>query len=145
MKFIIDTVNKLVAFANRIPVCIFELTMRIAVGNVFWRSGHVKIASWESTVGLFRDEYKVPLLPPEIAAKMATVCELGMPVFLVLGLGTRFAAAVLFGMTAVIQLFVYPDTWPDNILWASILGYLIARGAGALSLDYLIAKKFGQK
>jgi putative oxidoreductase len=142
IKTIIDLVRYCIVLANRIPVCIFEFLMRVAVGAAFFRSGLVKIQSWDSTIGLFRDEYKVPALPPELAAYMATTCELTMPVLLLLGFGTRFAAAAMMAQALVIQIFVYPENWPDHILWISILGYLIARGAGKLSVDYLIAQRF---
>ena len=142
MGFIVKTVRSLIEIANRIPVSLFEFLMRVAVGTAFFRSGLVKIQSWDSTIGLFRDEYKVPVLPPEIAAYMATACELTAPVMLLFGFGTRFAAAAMFCQAMVIQTFVYPESWPDHILWLGILGYLISRGAGKLSLDYLIARKF---
>jgi putative oxidoreductase len=143
MDKIVQLIKCLIGIANRIPVSIFELMMRIAVGTAFFRAGLVKIASWQSTLGLFRDEYKVPVLPPELAAYMATACELTAPVLLLFGFGTRFAAAAMLMQTAVIQIFVYPENWPDHILWTSILGYLLVRGAGKLSCDSLIAGKFG--
>ncbi len=144
MTSIINLIRCIIALLNRFPVFIFEFMMRIAVGAAFFRSGLVKIKSWDSTVGLFRDEYQVPLLPPQLAAYMAATCELTMPVLLLFGLASRFAALVLLGMTCVIQVFVYPENWPDHILWASILGYLAVRGPGKLSLDYLVARKFNQ-
>ncbi|MDP9127264.1 MAG: DoxX family protein [Pseudomonadota bacterium] len=142
MNFVVQSVRKLIALADRLPVSVFEFIMRLAVGTAFFRSGLVKIQSWDTTLALFRDEYKVPVVPYELAAYMATACELTMPVLLLVGLGTRFAAAAMFLQAAVIQLFVYPENWPDHILWLGILGYLIARGAGKLSLDYLIARRF---
>jgi putative oxidoreductase len=143
MDKIIGLINCLIGAANRIPVSIFEFMMRIAVGAAFFRAGLVKSQSWQSTVDLFRDEYKVPVLPPELAAYMATACELTAPVLLLFGFGTRFAATAMLVQTAVIQVFVYPENWPDHILWASIVGYLLVRGAGKLSCDNLIAQKYG--
>jgi putative oxidoreductase len=93
-------------------------------------------------VKLFEDEYKVPVLPPEIAARLAMFNELTWPIFLFLGLATRFATLPLLGMIAVIQIFVYPNAWPDHVLWGGILLFLLTRGPGALSLDYLIGKYF---
>lgn len=93
----------------------------------------------ELTVALFRDEYKVPILPPELAALLATWAEHLFPVLLVLGLGTRFAALGLLAMTAVIQLFVYPGAWPTHGSWAAVLLYLAARGPGRISLDHRLA------
>ena len=88
---------------------------------------------------LFRDEYPVPLLPPEIAAPIATATELSMPVLLVLGLFTRLATLPLLGMIVVIQLFVYPDSWAEHLNWIALLLLILTRGPGAISLDRLIA------
>jgi putative oxidoreductase len=120
---------------------VLVLGFRVGVAMVFWKSGLTKIASWDSTVALFDMEYMVPILPAAFAAVLATVTELGCSALLVLGLGTRFAAAALLGMTFVIQVFVYPEHWTDHLLWASILAYLVTRGAGALSLDHLIGRR----
>ncbi|HEX5047047.1 MAG TPA: DoxX family protein [Gammaproteobacteria bacterium] len=128
------------AWLERFPLPIIQLAMRIAVGAAFFRSGLLKIGSWEFAVQLFRDEYKVPLLDPVIAAKIATAVELGVPWFLFLGLATRVATLPLLGMIAVIQIFVYPNAWSDHLLWASILVFLLTRGPGALSVDYLVAR-----
>jgi putative oxidoreductase len=80
----------------------------------------------------------VPLLPPEIAANLALAIEVTAPVLLVLGLLTRAAALVLLGMTAVIEIFVYPQAWPTHIQWAAMLLVLLCRGPGWLSLDHLV-------
>ena len=103
-----------------------------------------KLTNWNTTLSLFTDDYKVPLLPPEIAAYMATSIELTTPVLLVLGLFTRPAALVLLGMVAVIEIFVYPQAWPTHIQWAAMLFILLTRGAGALSIDHLIWHRFGK-
>jgi len=89
---------------------------------------------------LFRDEYQVPLLDPVTAARIATAAELGLPVFLALGLGTRIAALPLLAMVAVIQIFVFPNAWSDHLIWASILLLLVTRGPGEISVDSLIAR-----
>ena len=104
------------ATLGRVPQSLFTLAFRIAVGAVFFKSGLVKIQSWESTVGLFRDEYALPLLPPAVAAYLGTTAELVCPVLVVLGLFARLGAAALFGMTLVIQILVYPakDSRQDN-------------------------------
>ncbi|HEY6920178.1 MAG TPA: DoxX family protein, partial [Methyloceanibacter sp.] len=105
--------------AERIPYSLVALVARFAVASVFWRSGevdgffHIKY----NTFYLFREEYKVPLLPPDVAAYMATTAEHVFPVLLIIGLASRLSALGLMVMTAVIQLFVYPDGWPDHILW----------------------------
>ena len=100
----------------------------------------VKASSWESTIALFRDEYRVPVLSPELAAALATTFELGCSTMLILGLGTRLATLPLLGMIATIQLFVYPSAWPEHLVWGSILLFLLTRGPGAISLDHLIAR-----
>jgi putative oxidoreductase len=129
------------AKVERFPLSIIQLAMRIGVGAAFFRSGLLKVSSWEFAVQLFRDEYKVPLLDPVLAAQLATLVELGVPLFLFAGLATRAAALPLLGMIAVIQIFVYPNAWSDHLLWGSILVFLLTRGPGAISLDYFIARK----
>jgi putative oxidoreductase len=119
------------------------LPLRFAVATVFWNSAMAKLANWDTTLALFSDEYQLPLMPPEIAAYMAVTIELTMPVFLALGLMTRFAAFVLLGMTTVIEIFVYPWAWPTHIQWAAMLLVLLCRGAGALSLDHLLWRRLG--
>ncbi len=134
-----------VAVLERFPTSLLSLAFRVAVATVFFRSGLTKIASWDATVALFDMEYMLPFIPAELGAYLAATLELAAPVLLVLGLLTRPAAAALLGMTTVIQLFVYPENWPDHILWASILLYLVMRGAGAISVDHLIARWFSQR
>ena len=101
-----------------------------------------KVEGWltvtDGTYTLFRDEYKLPLIPVEIAAHAAVWAEHLFPLLLVLGLFTRLSALALLGMTLVIQLFVYPDAWPTHLSWAGLLLYLVGRGAGTLSLDRLL-------
>jgi putative oxidoreductase len=115
------------------------LVDRVAIGAIFFLSGRTKVDGLlsvnESAVTLFREEYKLPLLPPEWAAHLAAYAEHLFPILLVLGLCTRLSALALLGMTAVIQIFVYPDAWPTHLSWAGLLLYLAARGAGPLSLD----------
>jgi putative oxidoreductase len=144
-SFLTDRVATLFDRLDRIPTSVLALFFRVAVAFVFWRSGMSKIASWDATVALFDMEYMLPFVPAELGAYMATAIELTCPLLLILGLATRPAAAVLLGMTLVIQLFVYPENWPDHILWGSILAYLVARGAGAVSLDHLIARAVGRR
>lgn len=127
------------ALLEKFPTSILALAFRLAVAVVFFRSGLTKIASWDATVALFDMEYMVPILPAAFAAYLATATELGASALVACGLFTRFAAAALLGMTLVIQLFVYPENWPDHLLWGSILAYLVTRGPGALSIDHLIA------
>jgi putative oxidoreductase len=129
------------ALAELIPHSLVALVSRFAIASVFWRSGQTKVQGFhirEETFDLFREEYKVPLLPPDVAAYMSTIAEHVFPVLLVLGLASRLSATGLLFMTMVIQLFVYPSGWPDHILWISILLTIIARGPGAISLDHLL-------
>jgi putative oxidoreductase len=123
---------------GRFPLTLVQLMARVAVAAVFWNSGQTKIASWDITVALFAEEYRVPLLPPEIAAYLATTAELTCPVLLLFGFGGRFGAAALLGMTLVIQTFVYPENWVEHLTWATMLLFLLTRGSGAISLDRLI-------
>ena len=125
---------------DRVPVAVCHLLFRLAIAGVFFRAGLTKLASWETTVQLFRDEYKVPVFSPDVAAALATTFELGCPLLLVAGLATRLATIPLLGMIAVIQLFVYPSAWPEHLTWASILLFLLMRGPGPLSIDRLIAR-----
>ena len=132
----------LVALVGRVPLSLHQLLFRIAIAGVFLRAGLTKISSWESTVALFADEYKVPVLAPHLAAAMAATFEVGCSTLLLVGLGTRLAALPLIGMVMTIQLFVYPQAWSEHLVWGSILLMLLTRGGGAISLDHLIARRF---
>jgi len=127
---------------ERVPLSLIQLAMRIGVGAVFFNAGLLKYNSWEFTVKLFEDEYKVPLLDPAVAARLAMVQELTLPVLLFLGLATRAATVPLLGMIAVIQTFVYPNAWTEHLVWSSILVFLLTRGPGILSLDHLVDRYF---
>jgi len=129
---------RLRSLLESVPYSALAIPLRLAVATVFWNSGMTKLASWDTTLQLFADEYRVPLLPPELAAYMASSIELTTPVLLVLGLLTRPAAFVLLGMTTVIEIFVYPQAWPTHIQWAAMLLILLCRGPGRFSLDHLI-------
>lgn len=132
--------------AGRFPLSLIEFGMRLAVGATFFRSGMNKVESFDTAITLFREEYRLPFLPPELAAYLGTAVELGAPVLLVLGLFARLGAAAMLAMTLVIQFLVYPANWPEHLMWASILAYVLSRGPGALSIDRLIAfNLFGRK
>lgn len=137
------TVGRMLRWFDRIPYALLAFPLRIAVATVFWNSAMAKLANWDTTISLFTDDYKVPLLTPEVAAYMAMTIELITPVLLVLGLFTRPAALVLLGMTSVIEIFVYPQAWPTHIQWAAMLLVLLSRGAGAWSIDHLLWRRFG--
>jgi putative oxidoreductase len=136
---LIHAIERARAALEATPLSIAQLLARLGVGAVFFKSGMTKIASWEFTLMLFRDEYRVPLLPAETAALLATATELSMPVLLALGLFARLATLPLLGMVLVIQLFVYPQSWAEHLTWAALLLLILTRGPGAVSLDRLIA------
>ena len=124
-----------IAWLDRFPLAILQLMMRIGVGAVYWNAGLTKIASWQTTVVLFRDEYRVPLLPPELAAYMATAVELSCPILLFLGLAARLATLPMLAQALVIQVFVYPEDWIEHLTWTSMLLVILTRGPGAISVD----------
>lgn len=121
------------------------LMARFSIAAIFFQSGRTKVEGFltitDSTYQLFQDEYKIPLVPPEIAAHMAAYAETFFPVLLVLGLATRLSALALLGMTTVIEVFVYPDAWPTHLSWAALLIYLVARGGGKWSTDRALGIK----
>jgi len=129
------------------PDGLIVLMARVGLGSFFVRAGLTKINSdfslSDSALYLFREEYKVPLLPPEIAAYMATSTELILGSLLIIGLATRLSALGLLCMTAVIEIFIYPASWPDHLLWAAALVLILARGPGWLAADRGICKLMG--
>lgn len=149
MTFLSSLVHRLIA-----------LLARGSMAAVFWSSGQTKVQGFvvnlltgevhlgwprlsDSVVDLFRDEYKLPWVPPEIAATMAATAEHVFPLLLLIGLGTRLSALALLGMTMVIEVFVYPDAYPTHGTWAAIFLYLMARGPGAWSVDHWLAGRYG--
>jgi len=136
-------VAMIVARLGRFPLAVHQLLFRLAIAGVFLKAGLVKVASWESTVALFRDEYKVPVFPPEVAAVLASSVELGCSALLVLGLASRLATLPLLGMIVTIQFFVYPEAWSEHLVWGSILIFLLTRGPGFISIDRLIGLERG--
>jgi putative oxidoreductase len=126
------------AWLEAVPYCVLAIPLRFGVAWIFWSSAQVKLINWQRTLDLFADEYRVPILPPELAANMSLAIEIACPVLLVLGLLTRFAVAALLGMTAVIQIFVYPDAWPTHLQWSAMMLVLLCRGAGTLSVDHFL-------
>ena len=129
------------AAARLLPSSLLLLVQRLGIAAVFFMSGRTKVDGLltvnDTAFELFRTDYALPLVKPEIAAYAATYSEHLFPLLLVLGLFTRLSALALLGMTLVIQIFVYPDAWPTHLSWAALLIYLVARGGGALSLDRL--------
>jgi putative oxidoreductase len=139
---LLDSVNGLL---SAIPLSILSILARLSLAVVFWRSARTKVADGtlltlsDNAVWLFREEYKLPLLPPELAAHMALLAEHALPALLLIGLASRLAALGLLVMTLVIQLFVYPDAYPVHGPWAVCALVVMVHGAGVFSLDHLLA------
>lgn len=131
-------------FTRLVPQSLQLLVARFGIATIFFLSGRSKVQGLltlkPGTYDLFQYEYALPLLPPDLAAQMATYAEHLLPIMLVLGLLTRPAALGLLGMTAVIEIFVYPAAWPTHLSWAAILLPLIAYGGGTFSLDHLFQR-----
>lgn len=138
----ISIIRNLNEFFNRIPDDLVALALRIFPAMVFLLSGRTKVEGLfsikDSTWYLFENEYALPLIPSDIAAVLATTAEHVLPILLILGMFTRFSAFGLMCMTAVIQIFVYPDAWATHGLWAAALLAVVARGPGNISLDRLL-------
>jgi putative oxidoreductase len=128
-----DRLNRLIGHS------LLALIARFSIAALFFMSGRTKVTGFltitDGTYELFRDEYKIPLIPPDIAAHMAAYSEHLFSLLLVLGLFTRFSALALLGMTSVIEIFVYPDAWPTHLSWAGLMLYMVGRGGGVFSLD----------
>ncbi len=118
---------------------VLALVARLGAAAIFFQSGRTKVDGLlhikDSTYSLFETEYHVPLLSPDVAAHAATYSEHLFSILLAVGLFTRLSALAFLGMTAVIEIFVYPDAWPTHLSWAGLLLFLIARGGGRFSLD----------
>jgi putative oxidoreductase len=153
-KILLTTLDRVEDVMQTVPAWLIALLARIAVANTFWSSVQTKISGWDflgqswqfwnlsqSTFYLFAGEYTVPLLPPNIAAYLATFGEFFLSITLLSGLLTRLSAAGLLCMTAVIQIFVYPDAWGVHIFWAACLLFLIKSGGGAVSMDHFLRRK----
>ena len=154
MKNFIKKISTMVTgCGNKVPDELISLSARLAIATVFWKSAQTKISGWsfleqswqffnlnQTTFFLFKHEYKVPLLPSDMAAYMAKSAEFFLSLAIALGLFTRLSALGLLAMTMVIQIFVYPNAWSVHILWAVALLYLFKQGGGKLSVDYLYLK-----
>jgi putative oxidoreductase len=150
-------IGEVIKRLNHLPLWPVQLLGRFSIAAVFWKSGQTKVEGFvvdlvsgefvfknprlsDSVVSLFRDEYKLPIIPPEIAATLAAFSEHLFPTLILLGFATRFSALALLGMTAVIQLLVYPGAYPTHGMWAAVLLLLVLRGAGPLSIDQWLKK-----
>ncbi|MDI1245848.1 MAG: DoxX family protein [Rhodoferax sp.] len=152
-------IRQFITLCTQLPNTLLAFVARFSIAAVFWKSGQTKVQGIEidlvnreftlgwprlsdSVVDLFRDEYRLPVIPPEIAATMAAFAEHFFPVLILLGIATRLSALALLGMTITIQLFVYPDAYPTHGTWAAVLLYLMVHGPGKLSLDHWIARRY---
>ncbi|MEJ7137032.1 DoxX family protein [Amphibiibacter pelophylacis] len=152
-------VRRCFALFEQIPYSLIAFLGRFSIAAVFWLSGQTKVEGFaidliggsvqlgwphlsDSAISLFQTEYALPLLPPALAALMAAIAEHVFSTMLLLGIGSRFAALGLLGMTSVIEIFVYPDAYPTHGTWATILLLIIWRGPGWLSLDHWISRRF---
>ena len=155
-----DRLDQFIDLLGAIPDSLIAIIGRFSIAAIFWKSGQTKVQGFaidivggefslgmprlsDSVVELFRSEYKLPLVPPELAAPLAAFAEHLFPLLILIGLATRFSALALLAMTLTIQLLVYPDAWPTHGVWAAVLIFLIARGPGVFSLDHLIARRYG--
>jgi len=155
-------IGRAIAVFSRIPDSLIALIGRFSIAAIFWKSGQTKVQDFsidivagefrlgwpqlsDSVVDLFRDEYRLPVIPPEMAAVMAAFAEHVFPVLLLLGLATRLSALSLLAMTLVIQIFVYPDAYPTHGVWMTVLLFLVARGGGVLSLDQVLSSRCAGK
>lgn len=150
--------ERLIGLFGRIPDTLIALIARFSIAGVFWKSGQTKVEglaidliNGEFTLGLpslsdsalylFQEEYRLPLIAPELAAPMAAFAEHLFPILILFGLATRLSALALLVMTLTIQIFVYPDAWPTHGVWAAVLLYLMAHGPGRASVDHWIAMR----
>jgi putative oxidoreductase len=154
---LIQAIGGFAEYAQRIPHSLIALLGRFSVAAIFWLSAQTKVEGFAlnlvtgefelgfphlsaSVVALFRDEYRLPLLPPELAALSAAFAEHLFAVLLLIGLASRLSALALLVMTATIQIFVYPDAYPTHGVWAAVLLYIVARGPGVVAVDHWIAQ-----
>jgi putative oxidoreductase len=155
-----DRLEQFIDLLGAIPDSLIAALGRFSIAAVFWKSGQTKVQGFaidivsgdfslgvphlsDSVVELFRSEYKLPLVPPELAAPLAAFAEHLFPLLILIGLATRLSALALLVMTLTIQLLVYPDAYATHGVWAAVLIFLIARGPGVFSLDHLIARRYG--
>lgn len=156
MNVIINTINYVPLLVKNAGI---GLLARAGLAATFWLSGQSKVEGLQidilggsdvklgfphittNAIDLFREEYRLPLLSPELAAILSASAEHIFPILLIIGLATRFSALALMVMTLVIQLLVYPDAWPVHAIWLAAQLHLISYGAGLLSLDHLISRR----
>lgn len=158
----VQLIQAAIGHLQRIPDSLIALLGRFSVAGIFWLSAQTKVEGFvlnivsgeinfgiprlgPATVDLFRTEYRLPFVPAEIAAPLAAFSEHLFAALLLVGLASRFSALALLGMTATIQLLVYPDAYPTHGVWAAVLLFIAARGPGVLSIDHWIAQRYSSK
>ena len=123
---------------------VFALAARLYVAKVFILSGWLKFSRWNSTLALFENEYHVPVLSPHAAAVLGTAAELGLPMLLAFGIGTRAAALALFAFN-IVAVISYPDLsdagLKDHILWGTLMLVIAIYGPGRLSIDHVLGHR----
>ncbi|AWI81705.1 MAG: hypothetical protein CVU19_09795 [Betaproteobacteria bacterium HGW-Betaproteobacteria-13] len=156
---LLQLVRRSIGLMGRIPPSLIAFVGRFSIAAVFWKSGQTKVEGMaidlingdfslgvptlsDTALYLFQEEYRLPLIPPELAAPMAAFAEHLFPILILFGLMTRFSALALLIMTLTIQIFVYPDAYPTHGVWAAVLLYLIAKGPGRISIDHWIARRY---
>jgi putative oxidoreductase len=154
-----NVILSVIAILERVPESIILFLGRFSIAAIFWMSAQTKIEGFafnfitgefqwglphlsDSVVALFADEYRLPLIPPQIAAVSTAIAEHIFSILLLLGLASRFAALALLFMTATIEIFVFPDAYPTHGVWATVLLLIITRGPGRFSIDHLIKRYY---
>lgn len=150
-----------ISLLSRIPDAVIAVIGRFSIAAIYWQSAQTKVEGFAidivsgtftlgmphlapSAIDLFRDEYKLPVIPPEIAAYMAAIAEHSLSFLILIGLATRFSAIGLLVMTLTIQIFVYPDAYPTHGVWITVLLFIMAKGPGKLSVDHWLSRHFAR-
>ncbi len=147
MNWIVKGINHYYRSSNLLAYAApaLDVVLRLFLANIFFKSGLTKIQTWDSTLYLFREEYRVPLLNPDFAAWLATGAELALPVLLVLGLFGRFAALGLFILNGVAVISFYSSLSAaglnHHLYWGLLLAVLLLHGVGKWSADAWLEKR----
>lgn len=136
----VKSIQNIVVFLEKFIAPLVDLLIRLWIANIFWKSGSVKLQSWDNTLLLFTYEHPVPFVPAEIAAFSSIAFEVACPILIALGLMTRLAALPLLAMTITIQLTYL--SLIEHYYWMMLLGLLLAKGPGTLSLDHWFREKY---
>ncbi len=130
---------------GRFPISILLMGCRFAVGLYWFKGVLLRLQSPEFGLKLFQEEYKVPLLPPNVAMHLANFNETTCSILLMIGLFSRVATLpLLVQQLLVIQIFIYPSSYVDSLWLGSCMLFILTRGPGAISLDYLVERRFAK-